>query len=139
MNGVTINQVKVGDSAEFSKTISETDVYNFAGVTGDMNPMHVNEEYAKNTFFGGRIAHGILSVGLLSNVMGNQIPGPGSVYISQFCSFKRPVRIGDTITARVEVTDVNVEKNRLTLRTYCVNQKGEIVLDGEAITSPKKE
>lgn len=135
----TINDINVGDKAHFTKTISEADVYNFAGVTGDMNPMHINEEYAKKTFFKKRIAHGMLSVGFISQVLGNSLPGNGAVYMKQSCSFLKPVYFGDTITATVEVTDVNQEKNRVTLKTYCTNQNNDTVMDGEALMSPTKK
>ena len=110
MNIKTVENIAVGDRAEFSKTVAESDIYQYAGVTGDFNPAHVNEEYASKTFFKTRIAHGMLSAGFISNVLGNQLPGPGAVYIRQSLNFLAPVRIGDTITAVVEVTDVNMEK-----------------------------
>ena len=138
MNGKTISQLKVGDSAEFSKTISEADVYLYAGVSGDLNPAHINEAYAQNTFFKTRIAHGMLSAGFISAVLGMQLPGPGTIYMRQELSFRAPVRIGDTITARAEVFEINVEKNRVRLKTTCINQEGTLVLDGEALVSPPK-
>jgi 3-hydroxybutyryl-CoA dehydratase len=138
MIGKTINELNVGDAAEFSKTISESDVYLFAGVTGDLNPAHINEAYAQKTFFKTRIAHGMLSAGFISAVLGNQLPGPGSIYVRQELNFLAPMRIGDTITARVEVVEKNTEKNRVKLRTTCVNQDGVKVTDGEAVISPPK-
>jgi len=138
MSGKTISQLKVGDSAEFSKTISEADVYLYAGVSGDLNPAHINEAYAQNTFFKTRIAHGMLSAGFISAVLGMQLPGPGTIYMRQELSFRAPVRIGDTITARAEVFEINVEKNRVRLKTTCINQEGTLVLDGEALVSPPK-
>ena len=134
----TINEINVGDRAEFSKTISESDVYLYAGVTGDFNPAHTNEEYAKDTFFKTRIAHGMLSAGLISTVLGNELPGPGSVYISQELNFLAPVHLGDTVTAQAEVIEVLSEKNRVKLKTTCMNQDGITVLDGEAIVNPPK-
>jgi 3-hydroxybutyryl-CoA dehydratase len=134
----TIEEIHVGDKAEFSKTVSESDIYQYAGVTGDFNPAHINERYAAGTFFKTRIAHGMLSAGFISNVLGNQLPGPGAVYIRQNLHFLAPVRIGDTITATVEVTNVLIEKNRVTLSTRCVNQDGTVVIDGEASLSPAK-
>jgi 3-hydroxybutyryl-CoA dehydratase len=128
MLGKTINELNVGDAAEFSKTISESDVYLFAGVTGDLNPAHINEAYAQKTFFKTRIAHGMLSAGFISAVLGNQLPGPGSIYVRQELNFLAPMRIGDTITARVEVVEKNAEKNRVKLRTTCVNQDGVKVM-----------
>ena len=138
MIGKTIAEIKVGDWAEFTKTLSESDVYLYAGVTGDHNPAHTNEEYAKKTFFKTRIAHGMLSAGLVSTVLGNELPGHGTIYIRQELNFLAPVKIGDTLTARVEVIDVMPEKNRLRLKTTCTNQEGVEVLDGEAIVSPPK-
>lgn len=139
MNVKTIKDIKVGDTAEFAKTISESDIYQYAGVTGDFNPAHVNEDYASKTFFKTRIAHGMLSAGFISAVLGNQLPGPGAVYIRQNLHFLAPVRIGDTIKAVVEVVDVMIEKNRVTLKTICVNQNGTVVIDGEAVISPAKK
>jgi 3-hydroxybutyryl-CoA dehydratase len=136
MIGKTIRELKVGDAAQFAKTIAESDIYLYAGVTGDLNPVHVNEEYAKNTFFKTRIAHGMLLAGLISAVIGTTLPGPGTIYISQELHFRAPVRIGDTITARVEVVQVISEKNRIRLKTFCVKQDETTVLDGEAIVSP---
>jgi len=136
--GKNINELQIGDTAEFAKTISESDVYLYAGITGDINPVHLNEEYAKNTFFKTRIAHGMLSAGLISTVIGNKLPGTGSIYVKQDLSFLAPVRIGDTITARVEVIEIIAEKNRARLQTTCVNQEGTQVLDGEAVISPPK-
>ena len=138
MIGKTIKELKVGESAEFTKTISESDVYLYAGVTGDLNPAHINEEYAKNTFFKTRIAHGLLSAGLISTVLGNELPGPGSVYIRQELNFLAPVHIGDTVTARAEVIEILSEENRVKLKTSCINQNGATVLDGEAMVSPPK-
>ncbi len=138
MFGKTISELKVGDFAEFAKTISETDIYLFAGVTGDLNPAHVNEIYAKDTFFKTRIAHGMLLAGFISGVIGMQLPGPGTIYIRQELNFLDPVRIGDTITARVEVGEINMEKNRVVLKTTCMNQNQETVLDGQAMVSPPK-
>ncbi len=139
MQGKTVQEIKVGDSAQFSKTISESDVYSFAGVTGDMNPVHINVEYAGETVFGKRIAHGILAIGFISNVLGTQLPGPGAIYLEQTCRFLKPVFIGDTITATVEVLEKDDAKNRVRLRTYCTNQRNEITLEGEALMMPRKQ
>ena len=138
MKGRTIDTIKVGDAAEFTKTVTETDVYLYAGITGDLNPAHINETYAAGTFFKGRIVHGILTAGFISAILGMQLPGPGTIYMSQSLKFLAPVRMGDTITARVEVVEVITEKNRLRLQTTCRNQKGTVVLDGEALVSPPK-
>ncbi len=138
MNGLNINELTVGQKASFSKTITETDVYLFAGVSGDINPAHVNEEYSKNTFFKGRIVHGMLSASLISAVIGMQLPGPGTIYSSQTLKFTAPVRFGDTITANAEVAEILTEKNRVILKTYCTNQDGVVVMTGEAVVLPPK-
>ena len=138
MAGKSIEQIKVGDAAEFSKTVTETDVYLYAGITGDLNPAHLNEAYAKGTFFKTRIAHGMLTAGFISSILGMQLPGPGTIYMRQSLSFLAPVRFGDTITARAEVVEVIAEKNRVRLKTTCANQDGTVVLDGEALVSPPK-
>jgi 3-hydroxybutyryl-CoA dehydratase len=139
MKGKSIDQIKIGDFDTFSKTISESDIYNFAGITGDLNPAHINEDYAKDTFFKGRIAHGMLLAGFISAVIGMKLPGPGTIYIKQEVVFKGPAKIGDTITARVEVIDINVEKNRVKLKTTCRNQDDKELVDGEALISPPKK
>jgi 3-hydroxybutyryl-CoA dehydratase len=139
MTGRTIDELKVGDREEFTKTISESDIYLYAGVTGDLNPAHLNEEYARKTFFKTRIAHGMLVAGLVSGVLGSRLPGPGTIYIRQELNFLAPVRIGDTITASVEVAEVLKETRRVRLVTKCVNQEGTTVLDGEAVVSPPKK
>ena len=138
MIGKTFDELQVGDTAEFSKTISESDVYLYAGVTGDFNPAHINEEYAKKTFFETRIVHGMLVGGFISTVIATKLPGPGSIYIRQELNFLAPVRIGDTVTARVEIADMDREKKRLKMKTVCVNQEGITVLDGAAVVSPPR-
>ena len=138
MIGKTIGELKIGDTAEFAKTVSESDIYLYAGITGDLNPAHINEDYAKNTFFKTRIAHGMLSAGFISTVIGTKLPGTGSIYVKQDLRFLAPVRIGDTITARVEVVEIIAEKKRVRLKTTCINQEGIQVLDGEAVVSPPK-
>ncbi len=138
MNGKTLHELKVGQFAEFSKTVSESDVYLFAGITGDFNPAHINESYARQTFFKTRIAHGILAAGFISAVIGTQLPGPGTIYIKQELNFLAPVRIGDTITARVEVAEIVAEKKKVRLTTTCVNQEGTKVVSGEAMVSPPR-
>ncbi len=139
MSGKNIVQIKPGEKAIFAKTISEADVYSFAGITGDLNPAHINEEYAKTTFFKTRIAHGMLLGGFISAVIGTKLPGPGTIYISQQLNFKAPVQFGDTVTAQVEIAEVNHEKNRIILNTQCTNQKGLLLLDGKAVVSPPKK
>ena len=138
MIGKTIEEMKVGDTAKFSKTVSESDVYLFAGVTGDLNPAHVSEEFAKDTFFKTRIAHGMLSASFISTVIGTMLPGPGSVYMRQEANFLAPVKFGDTITAVVEVAEIIADKKRVRLKTYCINQEKTIVVDGEALVSPPR-
>ncbi|MCG6928953.1 MAG: MaoC family dehydratase, partial [Desulfofustis sp.] len=128
-----------GDQASFSKTISETDVYLYAGITGDFNPAHIDETYAQKTAFKTRIAHGMLTAGFISNVVGTQLPGPGTIYVSQSLKFMAPVVIGDTITATVQVIDILPEKKRVRLKTTCANQEGTVVLDGEALISPPRK
>ncbi len=139
ITGKSIDRLQVGDAAEFAKTVTETDIYLYAGITGDFNPAHVNEAYAKNTFFKTRIAHGMLTAGFISAIIANQLPGPGTIYLKQDLSFLAPVRIGDTITARVEILELNSEKNRVRLKTTCSNQDGVMVLAGEGLVSPPKE
>jgi 3-hydroxybutyryl-CoA dehydratase len=138
MIGKTLLELKVGDRAEFTKTISESDVYLYAGITGDLNPAHIDEEYAKNTFFKTRIAHGMLLAGLISAVLGNKLPGPGTIHVSQHLEFVAPVCFGDTITASVEVTEIMMAKKRVRMKTTCINQDGVEVVDGEAVVSPPK-
>ena len=138
MIGKTIDELKVGDTAKFAKTIAESDVYLFAGVTGDLNPAHVNEDYAKDTYFKTRIAHGMLSASFISTVIGTMLPGPGTIYMRQEVSFLAPVRIGDTVTATVEVAEIIAEKKKVRLKTYCINQENKTVVDGEAIVSPPR-
>jgi 3-hydroxybutyryl-CoA dehydratase len=138
MIGRTIDELNLGDKAEFTKTISESDVYLYAGVTGDFNPAHINQPYAEKTFFKTRIVHGMLVAGFISTILGTQLPGPGTIYIRQTLKFNAPVHFGDTITASVEVDEIVSDKNRIRLKTVCKNQNDEIVLDGEAEVSPPK-
>lgn len=138
MIGKTIDDLRVGEAAESTRTVSESDIYMYAGITGDLNPAHMNEEYAKKTFFKSRVAHGMLTAGYISTVLGNKLPGYGAIYVQQELKFLAPVHIGDTITARVEVVLLVKEKNRAVLRTTCTNQEGTLVLYGEAIVSPPK-
>ena len=136
--GKTYDEIQIGDKAVIEKTISETDVYLFAGITGDLNPAHVNEEAMKKTKFGGRIAHGILTAGFISAVLGMHLPGPGTIYLSQKLDFKGPVRIGDTIRAEVEVIE-KLEKGRIRLKTNCYIQDGTLVTEGEALVIAPRE
>jgi 3-hydroxybutyryl-CoA dehydratase len=138
MTGKTMAEIQIGDSAEFAKTVSETDIYLYAGITGDFNPAHINAAHAEKTFFKTRIAHGMLTAGFISTILGTLLPGPGTIYLKQTLSFLAPVRIGDTITARAEVTERHEDKNKVTFKTTCTNQDGTVVLDGEAMVSPPK-
>ncbi len=138
LNSKNIEELKIGDSAELTEVITEALVQDFARVIGDFNPLHLDEAYAQRTRFKGRIAHGALIIGLFSNILGNILPGHGTIYLSHEIKFLAPVRIGDAITARVEVTELIPEKNRVKFRTVCLNQKGEIVVDGFAWAMPPK-
>lgn len=126
-------EMRVGDTAQFTKTVTEADVLLFSGISGDHNPMHVDQVTAENSRFGGRIAHGMISASLLSGVLGTRLPGPGAIYMSQSLRFTAPVMIGDTVTARVEVIELLTQKRRVRLDTTCVNQRGEAVITGEAL------
>jgi 3-hydroxybutyryl-CoA dehydratase len=130
-------EVKVGDTASMSKTVTEFDVYSFAGVTGDFNPIHIDAEFAKTTMFKERIAHGILSAGFISAVIGTALPGKNTIYLGQDLQFKAPVKIGDTVTATVEVLEKIEGKNRLILKTTVTNQDGVLVTDGKATVLKK--
>lgn len=125
---MTIQEMKIGDSASTVKTIGESDVYLFAGITGDLNPAHTDEVSASQTPFGGRIAHGILSAGLISAVLGMRLPGPGTIYLGQDLKFTKPVRFGDTVTATCTVSELLPEKNIVRLETICTNQDGDMVI-----------
>ena len=138
MKGKSINEINIGDKSSYSRTVTETDVVLFGGVSGDLNPAHFNEEYCKETMFKGRIAHGMLSAGYISTVLGMQLPGPGTIYLSQEVKFIAPVRFGDTITATVEVVEKIEDKNRIVLETICINQQGKVVVKGKAIVMPPK-
>jgi 3-hydroxybutyryl-CoA dehydratase len=122
----------IGDSASISKTITDADIHGFAEVTGDHNPLHLDDDYAAKTRFGRRIAHGMLSASLISAVLANELPGAGSVYLSQTLKFVKPVFPGDTVTARVTVITIKDDKPIITLETVCTNQNNEPVLKGEA-------
>ena len=126
-------RLTVGQSASLSRTITEADVAAFAQFTGDLNPVHLDEEYARTTRFGRRIAHGMLSTSLIGAVLGGHLPGPGSIYLSQDLKFRAPVFIGDTVTARVEVVRVREDKPLVTLATTCHTQDGMLVIEGQAV------
>ena len=131
-NGYDIEDLQVGMTATFAKTITEADIVLFAGVSGDNNAIHTNEEFARTTIFGGRIAHGFLSASVISAAVANRLPGPGTVYLSQSLRFKAPVKPGDTVHATVTVKSLNPEKARAELDTVCT-VKGKVVIEGEAL------
>ena len=126
-------KLNIGDSAEIKRTIEQSDIQAFANVTGDHNPVHLDEAFAQTTRFGRRIAHGMLTASLISSVLANKLPGEGSVYLTQTLQFVAPVYAGDRVTARVTVTDVRESRGIVTLETICMNQAGDIVLRGEAV------
>ncbi len=128
--------LEVGARAEIRRTVTDADIRSFAEATGDTNPVHLDEAYAKGTVFGGRIAHGLLTAGLVSAVLANRLPGPGTVYLSQTLEFKAPVRPGDTVTAEVEVLEVTGRRARLATR--CRLADGTVVLTGEAVVRPPR-
>jgi 3-hydroxybutyryl-CoA dehydratase len=123
---------KPGDTASLSKTIGDDDIRAFANATGDRNPLHLDEEFAKQTRFGRRIAHGMLSASLISAVIANVLPGQGSIYLGQTLQFVAPVFPGDTVLARVTVTSIREDKPIIKLETVCTNQRDEVVIRGEA-------
>ncbi len=134
----TIDTIQLGDSASFTKTVTETDIILYAGISGDFNPAHIDSEHAKDSMFGQRIAHGMLSASFISNVLGTQLPGPGTIYLGQELRFVKPVYVGDTVTATVTVSQRIPEKNRLILDTTVTNQRGETVITGTATVMPPK-
>ena len=125
--------IQTGDCASLSKTFSEKDVLTFAEISGDRNPVHIDAAFASSTRFERQLVHGMLTAGLISAVLGMQLPGPGSIYLKQELNFRAPVYFGDTITATVTVTKVSEDKPIITLETICTNQDGETVIDGEAV------
>jgi 3-hydroxybutyryl-CoA dehydratase len=131
---IFFEDLRLGQKASFGKTVTESDIVLFAAVTGDTNPMHLNADYAKGSIFGERIAHGMLAAGLITKVLGTQLPGPGTIYLSQTLKFRAPVRIGQTVVATVEVVALHPERHRATLRTLCTVE-GEPVLEGDAYVS----
>ena len=130
--GYTIEELAIGMSAVFAKTVTEADLVMFGAASGDMQPVHFNEEYARTTMFKGRIAHGMLSAGIISACAGMRLPGPGAIYVSQTLKFKAPVRIGDTVHARVTIKDVVKDKKRVVADTVCT-VADRVVLEGEAV------
>ena len=132
MQGAFLEELEVGQTAELKRTVAESDLVAFAKVTGDDNPLHLDEAYAAATPFKGRIAHGMLSAGYISAVLGTRLPGPGAVYVSQTLSFRRPVRIGDEVTAEAKVAAIDAARGRVTFETRCV-VAGKTVVEGEAV------
>jgi 3-hydroxybutyryl-CoA dehydratase len=136
--GFYFDELSLGQSAERSHVVGAADIEAFAQVSGDTNPVHLDEDYAKTTSFGGRIAHGMLSAAYISAVLGTQLPGPGAIYLSQSMRFRRPVRIGDEVIARVTVKTLDEKRGHVTLETVCL-VNGKAVLDGEALVmAPKR-
>ena len=130
--GFCIEDLSVGQTAVFAKTVSEADIVLFAGISGDINPVHLNHEFATETMFEGRIAHGLLTASFVSTVIGTKLPGPGAIYLKQSLNFKAPVRAGDTVRARATIMEINMDKRRVVIETVAtVGDK--VVLDGEAL------
>ncbi|ROV57942.1 MaoC family dehydratase [Vibrio ponticus] len=134
----SIDQLELGQSAHFEKTISESDIQMFCGISGDINPVHVSQIAGQKSIFGNRVAHGIMVSGLTSAVLGMQLPGPGTIYLGQELKFTAPVYIGDTIRAEVEVIEINRAKNIVKLATRSINQNNKVVIEGMAIVMPPK-
>jgi 3-hydroxybutyryl-CoA dehydratase len=138
MIGITIESIAVGDSAQITRRVTDGDIAEFVDAVGDHNPVHADREYAASTVFKEPIAPGIWTAGLISAVIGTRLPGPGAIYLSQDLKFLKPVKAGDSISTRVEVLEVNRERNRIRLRTVCTNQRAEDVLTGEAVVMPSR-
>lgn len=132
LGGYDIEDFSIGMSATFSKTITEADIVLFAGVSGDNNAIHINQEFAESTPFEGRIAHGMLTASVISAAVANKLPGPGAIYMNQSLNFRAPVKPGDTVHATVAVKEIMLEKRRVVLTTSC-SVKGRVVIDGEAL------
>lgn len=132
----TYDEIQIGDSATFTKTISESDVYLFAGITGDLNPAHMDAVSAANGMFKQRIAHGMLTGSFISTVVGMQLPGPGTIYVGQELSFRAPVFFGDTVTAKAECIEKLEPRKWLKFKTTVTNQDGKLVIDGTATVIP---
>ncbi|MFC7335173.1 MaoC family dehydratase [Rhodocista pekingensis] len=132
LTGFYLEDMHVGLKGVYARTITETDIVMFAGISGDTNPMHLNEEYARLTPFKGRIAHGMLSACFITTVLGTRMPGPGCIYLSQNLKFRAPVRIGETVTTTVTVTEIMPEKRRVALSTNCT-VAGKVVIEGDAL------
>ena len=135
LNGYDLEDLKPGMSAVFAKTITEADIVLFAAASGDNNAVHINEEFAQGTQFGGRIAHGMLTASVISAAIAGRLPGPGTIYLGQNLKFKAPVKPGDTVHAKVTVKEVNAERRRVTLQTICT-VRDKVVIEGEATVMP---
>ena len=133
MKELVFADIKVGDTASFSKTVTESDIANFAEVSGDFNPIHVDAEFASQSMFKERIAHGMLSASYISALLGNTLPGPNTLYLGQTLNFNNPVKIGDTVTATVTVAEKRDDKRILKLDTTVTNQRGDVVIDGGCV------
>ena len=136
MDGYDFEDLQIGQTASLGKTITEADILMFAAVSTDTNPVHLNAEAAASSVFKERVAHGMLSAGLISAVLGTKLPGAGTIYMAQTLRFRAPVKIGDTVTATAEVTALDAEKKRATLKTTCT-VKGKVVIEGEATVLPR--
>ncbi|MCC5816027.1 MAG: MaoC family dehydratase [Leptospira sp.] len=134
--GKTFDEIEIGEEASFTKTISESDIYLYAGISGDFNPLHVDEEYAKTTAFGTRIAHGGLAASLLAPVLGMKLPGLGTVALETITKFRKPVYPGDTITCKVEVVEKNEKMKIVSMKITWLNQRGEVVSKGSCKVVP---
>lgn len=130
-HGYYVEDLAIGMSAFFGKTVTDADLVLFSGVSGDTNPLHLNRDFATGTRFGGPIVHGMLTASFISTVIGTRLPGPGCVYLTQSLRFRAPVRVGDTVEVRATVKEINVEKRRVTIETVC-SVGDTVVLDGEA-------
>jgi 3-hydroxybutyryl-CoA dehydratase len=138
MKSLTIEQLKAGDHAQFTKTVTETDVAFFAAISGDFNPVHVDAEFAKTSLFGARVAHGPLTLALAAGVLGMHLPGVGTIAVTNHIDYRHPVFIGDTITTRGEVAELEPERNRVRIALTWTNQDGTLVADGYAVVMPPK-
>lgn len=135
----TIKEINIGDSASYTKTITEADVYQYAGIIGDYNPIRVNEEFAKKTIYKQRIAHGLLYASFISKILGTDFPGPGTIHVAQEMNWQKYVFIGDTVTTKLVVTKIDGHKNRVWIDVICTNQNDEIILTGEGEIMPPTE
>ncbi|MDR1194641.1 MAG: MaoC family dehydratase [Peptococcaceae bacterium] len=139
MRGYTAAELRLGQKAEFRRRITEDTVNLFASLSGDRNPLHLDEDYAKTTRFAGRIAHGMIAAGFISAAMVETIPGPGAVYLSQTLEFLRPIAIGETLTVELEILTKDEAKNRLRLKTVCRASDGQVAVSGEASVMPTRQ